>query len=183
MEGEGQEGERNPCEVASQGGGGGRERARRRGGGGFDSGIGRMVKKSSNGEEAKSPVEKMRRKTHLPRDWQGLIRLPWLENFYETLYASNERGIYIPYTVVFQYRRIYAAYFTDSDGYVQKIDKIADLGPEQVKQNKLSPPLLLLLRLLLRTSLPLVLQLLQSIRRGPPGAQRNSTAMASLTSL
>lgn len=95
-----------------------------------------MVKNSKKDDEVKSPVEKMRRRTHLPRDWQGLIRLPWLENFYETLYASNERGIYIPYTVVFQYRRIYAAYFTDSDGYVQKIDKIADLGPDQVRNLK-----------------------------------------------
>ena len=81
----------------------------------------------------------------------GFIRTPWLENFYETLYASNEPGFYIPYTVVFQYRRIYAAYFSDSEGAaaasskfvmsirlrvlvgcVQKVDKIADLGPEQV---------------------------------------------------
>jgi hypothetical protein len=75
---------------------------------------------------------KVRRKSHLPRDSQGFIRTQWLENFYETLYASNESGIHIPYTVVFQYRRIYAAYYTDSEGFVQKIDKIADLGPEQV---------------------------------------------------
>eukprot|EP00961_Rhodomonas_salina_P143501 1930966-Rhodomonas_salina.7 len=76
-------------------------------------------------------ADKLRRRTHLPRDSQGFIRVQWLENFFETLYASNER-INIPYTVVFQYRRIYAAYYTDADGYVQKIDKIADLGPEQV---------------------------------------------------
>ena len=76
---------------------------------------------------------KLRRRTHLPRDSQGIVRLQWLENFFETLYSSNQR-INIPYTVVFQYRRIYAAYFTDSDGYVQKIDKIADLGPDQVME-------------------------------------------------
>jgi len=73
-----------------------------------------------------------RRKSHLPRDSQGFIRTQWLENFYETLYASNDPCIHIPYTVVFQYRRIYAAYYTDSEGFVQKIDKIADLGPEHV---------------------------------------------------
>ena len=77
-------------------------------------------------------TDKVRRKSHLPRDSQGFIRTQWLENFYETLYASNEPGIHIPYTVVFQYRRIYAAYYTDNEGFVQKIDKIADLGPEQV---------------------------------------------------
>ena len=82
------------------------------------------------GNEGKN--DKVRRKSHLPRDSQGFIRTQWLENFYETLYASNEPGIHIPYTVVFQYRRIYAAYFTDNEGYVQKIDKITDLGPEQV---------------------------------------------------
>ena len=76
--------------------------------------------------------DKVRRKTHLPRDPHGFIRVQWLENFYETLYASNERDIHIPFTVVFQYRRIYAAYYTDADGYVQKIDKLAELGPEQV---------------------------------------------------
>jgi hypothetical protein len=77
-------------------------------------------------------TDKVRRKSHLPRDSQGFIRTQWLENFYETLYASNEPGIHIPYTVVFQYRRIYAAYYTDNEGFVQKIDKIADLGPEHV---------------------------------------------------
>ncbi|EKX47421.1 hypothetical protein GUITHDRAFT_137587 [Guillardia theta CCMP2712] len=101
--------------------------------------------------EAHEKAERVRRKTHLPRDSPGFIRTQWLENFYETLYASNEPGFYIPYTVVFQYRRIYAAYFSDSDGAaasssklvmsvhlrvlvgcVQKVDKIADLGPEQV---------------------------------------------------
>ena len=76
---------------------------------------------------------KLRRRTHLPRDPQGIVRLQWLENFFETLYSSNQR-INIPYTVVFQYRRIYAAYFTDSEGFVQKIDKIADLGPDQVME-------------------------------------------------
>jgi len=83
-------------------------------------------------EGTASKSDKVRRKSHLPRDSQGFIRTQWLENFYETLYASNEPGIHIPYTVVFQYRRIYAAYYTDSEGFVQKIDKIADLGPEQV---------------------------------------------------
>ena len=37
--------------------------------------------------------DKVRRKTHLPRDPHGFIRVQWLENFYETLYASNERDI------------------------------------------------------------------------------------------
>ena len=81
---------------------------------------------------AAAKTDKVRRKSHLPRDSQSFIRTPWLENFFETLYASNEPGIHIPYTVVFQYRRIYAAYYTDSEGYVQKVDKIADLAPENV---------------------------------------------------
>ena len=96
--------------------------------------------------EGKNDEEsKLRRRTHLPRDPQGIVRLQWLENFFETLYSNNQR-INVPYTVVFQYRRIYAAYFTDIEGYVQKIDKIADLGPDQVMEglkagsSKLSMP-------------------------------------------
>jgi len=38
-----------------------------------------------------------------------------------------------------QYRRIYAAYYTDNEGYVQKVDKIAELGPDQV-HSLLAPP-------------------------------------------
>jgi hypothetical protein len=53
-------------------------------------------------EDAAKVVDKVRKKTHLPRDSQGFIRVQWLENFYETLYASNERDIHIPFTVVFQ---------------------------------------------------------------------------------
>ena len=91
--------------------------------------VGSMADQSQTRQE--QPQDRMRRRSHLPRDAQGCVRLQWLENFFETLYASNEK-VNIPYTVVFQYRRIYAAYFTDSEGYVQKIDKIADLSPEQV---------------------------------------------------
>ncbi|KAJ1484536.1 hypothetical protein T484DRAFT_1746538 [Baffinella frigidus] len=121
----------------------------------------------SKKEDATKVADKVRKKTHLPRDSQGFIRVQWLENFYETLYASNERDIHIPFTVVFQvvsrrrppgrvggegdgagetrgggvvtggrsqYRRIYAAYYTDNEGYVQKVDKIAELGPDQVME-------------------------------------------------
>jgi len=58
----------------------------------------------------------------LPHDINHLCkRVSWLENFYEILYACQVEGVEIPFTVVYQYCRPYAAYLSE-DGQLRKIE-------------------------------------------------------------
>jgi hypothetical protein len=69
-------------------------------------------------KEERIPV----RQHSLPHDPHHLCkRVSWLENFYDILYACQVEGIDIPFTVVYQYCKPYAAFFTDG-GHLRKIE-------------------------------------------------------------
>jgi hypothetical protein len=75
------------------------------------------------GQAPKSTEEMAPVRSHsLPHDVQALCkRVSWLEHFYEILYACQVEGVDIPFTLMYQYSRPYAAFFTDN-GQIRKIE-------------------------------------------------------------
>lgn len=80
------------------------------------------------------------RRHALPRDAPALRRRApgsWLESFYEVLYAVQVTEVHVPFTLVFQYGRPYAAYWSEN-GAVRK-SEARDLVLERVGEEEDAP--------------------------------------------